>query len=112
MHRVPVIEHVPPDLTACRHWLANRNPSSWKLQPESRVKLPVQTDGSAKSLTAVLVETLNAVTSGRISFLEAGRIADLVQTTGNSLDRLEIEKRLAAVEQPDPPKMLTHDGKE
>jgi hypothetical protein len=74
--------------------------------------LHVQTDGSAKSLTAVLVETLNAVTSGRISFLEAGRIADLVQTTGDSLDRLEIEKRLAAVEQPDPPKMLTHDGKD
>ena len=84
VHRVPVVEHVPPDVTAARHWLANRRPDKWKLQPEARVKLPVSTDGSAASLTAVLVETLNAVVSGRISHHEGERIAALIQVTGDS----------------------------
>jgi hypothetical protein len=106
--REPIVEHCPPDVTAQRWFLSNRRPEKWRLQPESRVKIPVTTDGSADSLTKVLVATLNAVTSGRISFLEAGRIADLVQTTGESLDRLEIEKRLAAVEAEEAePKRLT-----
>ena len=65
VHRVPVVEHCPPDVTAQRWFLSNRRPEKWRLQPESRIKLPVQTDGSAASLTSLLVETLNAVASGK-----------------------------------------------
>ena len=42
--------------------------------------------------------------------MEAGKIADLIQTTGDSLDRLEIERQLIAIEQSDQPKQITHDG--
>jgi hypothetical protein len=90
---------------------ANRRPDKCKLRSEARVKLPVQTDGSAKSLTEVLVATLNAVVSGQISHDEGARIAALVEVTGASLDRLEIETRLAAVEQAEQPKRITHHAK-
>ena len=55
VHRVPVVEHCPPDVTAQRWFLSNRRPEKWRLQPESQIKLPVQTDGSAASLTSLLV---------------------------------------------------------
>lgn len=85
-------------------------PDKWKLRPEARVKIPVTTDGSAKSLTEVLVATLNAVISGEISHDEGGKIAALIEVTGASMDRLEIENRLAAVEREgEGPKLLTHD---
>jgi hypothetical protein len=112
--RVPIVERVEPEVTAARWFLSNRRPDKWKLRPEARVKLPVTTDGSAKSLTEVLVATLNAVVSGEISHEEGGRIAALVDVTSQSLDRLEVERRLAAVEAEEAePKRLTgpKDGK-
>jgi hypothetical protein len=108
--RVPIVERVEPEVTAARWFLSNRRPAKWKLRPEARVKLPVTTDGSAKSLTEVLVATLNAVISGEISHDEGARIAALIEVTGASLDRLDIENRLAAVEREgEGPKLLTHD---
>jgi hypothetical protein len=109
--RVPTVEHVPPDVRAQSWFLANRRPDKWKLRPEARVKLPVTVDGSAKSLTETLVATLNAVVSGKISHDEGARIAALIEVTGASLDRLEIESRLAAVEQAEQPKRITHHAK-
>jgi hypothetical protein len=108
--REPIVEHCPPDVTAQRWFLSNRRPDKWKLRPEATVKLPVTTDGSAKSLTGVLVSTLNAVVSGQISHAEGAAIAALVETASESLDRLVIENRLVAVEsQGEAPKQITHD---
>jgi hypothetical protein len=28
--RVPYVEHVPPDVTACIFWLENRKPNEWR----------------------------------------------------------------------------------
>jgi hypothetical protein len=28
--RVPIVEHVPPDVTACIFWLKNRDPAHWR----------------------------------------------------------------------------------
>jgi hypothetical protein len=28
--RVPIVEHVPPDVTACIFWLKNRDPARWR----------------------------------------------------------------------------------
>lgn len=30
VERVPVVEHVPPDVTACIYWLKNRRPDLWR----------------------------------------------------------------------------------
>ena len=70
--REPIVEHVPPEITAARWFLLNRRPDKWNLRPEARVKLPVTIDGSAKSLTEVLVTTLNAIVSGESARKAAG----------------------------------------
>ncbi len=31
---VPIVEHVPPDVGACKHWLANRRPKEWREKQE------------------------------------------------------------------------------
>lgn len=38
--RVPVTEHVPPDVKACMFWLQNRRPKLWKNVSESRLTGP------------------------------------------------------------------------
>jgi len=32
--RVPCVEHVPPDTTACIFWLKNRRPEQWRDRPD------------------------------------------------------------------------------
>jgi hypothetical protein len=32
--RAPVVEHVPPDVTACIFWLKNRRPDLWREKPD------------------------------------------------------------------------------
>ncbi len=32
--QVPIVEHVPPDVAACRYWLNNRRPDLWRERVE------------------------------------------------------------------------------
>ena len=36
--RVPIREHVPPDVPAARHWLANRRPKDWREKVELSIR--------------------------------------------------------------------------
>jgi len=51
--RAPIVVHVPPDVGAIKHWLANRRPDKWR--EKSEVKL----DGSNAFLAC-----LNAISNG------------------------------------------------
>jgi hypothetical protein len=97
---VEVEEFCPGDARAAQWILANRRKDRWALIPENRVKLNITTDGSARSLTDLLVSTLNALAAGEMSSEEAARVAKLVEITTQSLDRLEVERRLEALEDP------------
>lgn len=50
--REPVVEHVPPDVTACIFWLKNRRPDLW------RDKRDVEHGGSVTVAASILDEAL------------------------------------------------------
>ena len=41
MIRAPIVEHVPPDVNACRLWLMNRRPDKWRDKPEVSLIAPM-----------------------------------------------------------------------
>jgi hypothetical protein len=43
--KVPYVEHVPPDVTACIFWLKNRDPEHWR---DTQQRTPV---GSSSKTT-------------------------------------------------------------
>ncbi len=64
--RAPIVEHVPPDVNACRLWLMNRRPDKW------RDKQEVKIDGSDAFLrlwTAIsdgTIDTLQPSSAGEV----------------------------------------------
>ena len=51
--RVPIVEHIPPDVGALKMWLGNRRPNSWKDKQE------IKMDG-----TDVLLSLWRAISDG------------------------------------------------
>jgi hypothetical protein len=50
--RADVVEHVPPDVTACIFWLKNRRPEQWRDKPEG---------GSADDIAEAIGKLINAM---------------------------------------------------
>ena len=64
--RAPIVEHVPPDVNACRLWLMNRRPAEWR--DKSEVKLD-GSDAFLKLWVAIsegTIDTLQPSSAGEV----------------------------------------------
>lgn len=58
--RAPIVEHVPPDVNACRLWLMNRRPDKWRDRQEVKID---GSDAFLKMWAAISDGTINTLQS-------------------------------------------------
>lgn len=113
VHRVQVVEHVPPDTRAASWFLANRDPKRWALSPRgARKALNFGTlDGSAKSIAEAGVNVLRLMAAGELAVEEGQAAAQVLAAVSRSLEIGALEERIKQLEGYQAPKQLTHDKK-